>query len=53
MLDDQQRLSHLSQDGWSIAYDAYLPVQRQWLPRRLTITRQDLRLRLVINDWHL
>ncbi|HTT06105.1 MAG TPA: lipoprotein insertase outer membrane protein LolB [Steroidobacteraceae bacterium] len=53
MLDDQQRLSHLSQDGWSIVYDAYMPVQRQWLPRRLTVTRQDLRLRFVINDWHL
>jgi outer membrane lipoprotein LolB len=53
MLDDQQRLSHLSQDGWNIAYEAYMPVQRQWLPRRLTLTREDLRLRLVINDWQL
>jgi outer membrane lipoprotein LolB len=51
MLDDHQRLSRLSQDGWLIVYDAYMPVQRQWLPRRLTITRQDLRLRLVVNDW--
>lgn len=53
MLDDQQRLSHLSQAGWSIAYEAYMPVQRQWLPRRLTMTREDLRLRLVIDDWRL
>lgn len=50
-LDDQQRLTRLSQDGWSIVYDAYMPVTGQWLPRRLTITRQDLRLRLVIDDW--
>ncbi|HEX4050066.1 MAG TPA: lipoprotein insertase outer membrane protein LolB [Steroidobacteraceae bacterium] len=53
MLDDQQRLSHLSQDGWSIAYEVYVPVLRQWLPRRLSITREDLRLRLVIDDWQL
>jgi outer membrane lipoprotein LolB len=53
MLDDQQRLSHLVQDGWNIAYDAYLPVRRQWLPRRLTITREDLRLRVVIDEWQL
>lgn len=53
MLDDQQRLSRLVQDGWNIAYDVYVPVQHRWLPRRLTITREDLRLRLVVNDWRL
>jgi len=53
MLDGQQRLSHLVQDGWSITYEAYVPVQRQWLPRRLSMTHEDLRLRLVINDWQL
>ncbi len=51
VLDDQQRLSQLLQDGWTIHYDAYTPVQGQWLPRRVTASRGDLRLRLVIEDW--
>jgi outer membrane lipoprotein LolB len=52
-LDDQQRLQKLLQDGWTVAYDAYLSVHGEWLPRRLTVTREDLRLKLVIDDWQL
>jgi len=53
VLDAQQRLSRLTQDGWNIVYDAYMSAQREWLPRRLTLTRANLRLRLVIDDWQL
>lgn len=53
VLDAQQRLRHLTQQGWAIAYDAYMNVHREWLPQRLTVTRGDLRLRLVIHDWQL
>jgi outer membrane lipoprotein LolB len=50
-LDDQQRLSQLAQEGWTVHYDAYMSAQGQWLPRRLTASRGDLRLRLVVEDW--
>jgi len=50
-LDDQQRLTQLVQEGWTIHYDAYMSAAGQWLPRRLTVSREDLRLRLVIEDW--
>ena len=52
-LDTQQRLQHLQQDGWSIDYEDYAQVQQQWLPRRVTLTRAGLRLRLVVNSWQL
>lgn len=50
-LDAQQRLAQLRQGGWRIEYDEYVPVRQQWLPRRLTLARDDLRLKLVINVW--
>jgi outer membrane lipoprotein LolB len=52
-LDAQQRLASLQQDGWQIQYDEYTAVQRQWLPRRLTVTHDHLRLKLIINAWQL
>jgi outer membrane lipoprotein LolB len=52
-IDPQQRLSHLEQDGWQVEYTEYTQVGRQWLPRRLTVTRQSLRLKLVIDTWRL
>ncbi len=52
-LDARQRLVRLRQDGWQIDYDEYTAVQQLWLPRRLTVTRGDLRLKLVINAWQL
>jgi len=52
-IDDQQRLTHLEQDGWSVEGADYSRVGQQWLPRRLTVTRQALRLKVVVNTWRL
>ena len=52
-LDPEQRLAHLEQDGWQVDYADYVLVQQQWLPRRLSVTRGDLRLRVVIDHWQL
>ena len=52
-IDEQQRLSHLEQDGWHVDYAEYMLVGAQWLPKRLTVTRQSLRLKLVIDTWRL
>ena len=52
-LDAQQRLIHLEQAGWKIDLADYQFVQQQWLPRRLTVTREALRLRVVIDSWQL
>jgi outer membrane lipoprotein LolB len=52
-LDAEQRLAHLEQDGWQVDYADYVLVQQQWLPRRLSVTRGALRLRIVIDNWQL
>lgn len=54
-LDDGGRLATLAQQGWSVTFDEYrvvaLPQGQVQLPRRLTASRDDLRLRLVIDKW--
>ena len=52
-LDSQQRLARLEQGGWQVDYGEYVLVQQQWLPRRLSITRGALRLRVVVDAWQL
>ncbi len=52
-IDDRQRLAHLDQDGWHVDCEDYALVDQQWLPRRLIVTRQGLRLKLIVNTWRL
>jgi outer membrane lipoprotein LolB len=51
-LDAQQRLASLSQDGWDIQYTDYVNSAGAWLPRRLSIQREGVRVRLFVDDWH-
>lgn len=53
VLDAQQRLTRLQQQGWQIDYEQYRLVQDQWLPRRVSITQGRYRLKLVVNSWQL
>jgi outer membrane lipoprotein LolB len=50
-LDSQQRLATLEQDGWQILYTDYMSVSGEWLPAKLTLQRQGVRLRLVVDGW--
>jgi outer membrane lipoprotein LolB len=52
-LDPEQRLTHLQQAGWSVDYLAYSPVGAEWRPRLLTVRRGPVRLRMVVDAWHL
>ena len=52
-VDAAQRLTRLQQAGWSIHYRAYSPVGAEWLPRLLTVRRAGVRLRMVVDAWHL
>jgi outer membrane lipoprotein LolB len=53
-LDDQQRLTHLTQDGWQMDYGDYVLVDHHvWLPQSLTASRETLRVKVVIHDWQL
>ena len=52
-LDSQQRLTQLTQEGWQIDYAAYMPVGAEWLPRLLTLRREGVRVRMVVDGWQL
>jgi len=49
-LDDQQRLAALEQDGWKIQYSNYSPTGDQ-LPQRLTLQKESVRVRMLIDTW--
>jgi outer membrane lipoprotein LolB len=51
VLDDSKRLATLKQDGWQIDYTAYTSVAGQSLPSKATLTREGVRVRLVVNEW--
>lgn len=47
----QQRLKSLAQGGWHIDYAGYVAVGSEWLPARLTLSRADVRVKLLVDDW--
>ena len=47
----QQRLSALTQDGWHVEYQSYIPAGGETLPARLTLQRDAVRVRLLVDDW--
>jgi outer membrane lipoprotein LolB len=49
----QQRLQALAQGGWSILYTSYTLVGNEWLPARLTVQRDMVRVRLLVDGWRL
>jgi outer membrane lipoprotein LolB len=51
VLDADQRLATLRQEGWQIDYGGYSAVGGQWLPSRMTLKRDDVRVRLLVDGW--
>lgn len=51
VLDENKRLATLRQDGWLIDYSTYAAFSGQWLPSRITLKRDDVRVRLLVDGW--
>ena len=49
LLDDKQRLAELRQSGWLVEFLAYNPASG--MPARLRLSRDDMEIRLAIDDW--
>jgi outer membrane lipoprotein LolB len=49
--NERDRAKTLSQDGWSIAYDRYVPVAGDVLPARLVLSRDAVRVRIIVDHW--
>lgn len=50
-LDEQNRLASLVQHGWQISYESYQRQGALWLPQRVTLRHEPVRLRLLIQNW--
>ena len=49
--NDQDRAQQLTQDGWLVTYDRYLPAGPDLLPTRVVLSRADVRVRIVVDHW--
>jgi outer membrane lipoprotein LolB len=49
--NDQDRAQHLVQAGWSIDYDRYMAAAGDVLPALIVLTRDDVRVRIVVDHW--
>jgi outer membrane lipoprotein LolB len=49
--DARGRLYELQQSGWIVRYEDYAEGTATWLPRKLVIERDEVRLRFVIDKW--
>ena len=47
----QDRAQRLSQAGWTIDYDEYMPANGDLLPKRLVLNRADARVRIAVDHW--
>src|SRR5579872_6382650 len=52
VLDAEQRLASLQQNGWDVEYTGYMSVSNEWLPSKLTLQRQGVRVRVVVDGWN-
>jgi len=50
-LDEWGRLQWLEQSGWRIEYQRYRPAGTLEVPKKMVLTRDDLRVRFVIDRW--
>jgi outer membrane lipoprotein LolB len=47
----QDRASQLTQAGWSVDYDRYMPIDGDLLPAHLVLTREGVRVRIAVDRW--
>jgi outer membrane lipoprotein LolB len=49
--NDQDRALHLTQSDWNIDYDRYMASGGDLLPAHIVLTRDDVRVRIVVDHW--
>jgi outer membrane lipoprotein LolB len=47
----QDRAQHLTQAGWTIDYDRYMPVAGDLLPAHLVLSHEGVRVRIAVDHW--
>jgi outer membrane lipoprotein LolB len=49
--NDQDRAAQLTQAGWAVTYDKYVVVGADWLPARIVLVRDAVRVRIAVDHW--
>jgi outer membrane lipoprotein LolB len=49
--NDQDRARQLTQADWTVDYDRYVPVNGDWLPGHLVLSREGVRVRIAVEHW--
>ncbi|MDB6085750.1 MAG: outer rane lipoprotein LolB [Gammaproteobacteria bacterium] len=49
--NDQDRAQQLTQAGWTASYERYMPVEGDWLPARMVLSREGVRVRIAVDRW--
>lgn len=49
--NEQGQVTRLLQDGWDIRYTAYTATAAESLPLRLTLQREKMEIRMLIDEW--
>ena len=52
-VDDHGQALILDQAGWRVSYLSYRKFEGRTLPRRLEMTKSDLRIRLAVDRWQI
>ena len=52
-VNDSQQITRMKQQGWDIRFKRYQLVEGQTLPTKIFLERQDLSVRLVVDQWKL
>lgn len=50
-LDTQGRLTQLTQANWQLEYTSYQQLESLWLPKKIQLHRNQIKLTLVIKGW--
>jgi outer membrane lipoprotein LolB len=49
--NDQDRAARLVQAGWTVTYEKYMMVGADWLPARMVLVRDTVRVRIAVDHW--
>jgi outer membrane lipoprotein LolB len=49
--NDQDRARQLTQAGWTVNFDSYMAVNGDWLPSRVVLSREGVRVRIAVDHW--
>ncbi|KPK37537.1 MAG: hypothetical protein AMJ69_11205 [Gammaproteobacteria bacterium SG8_47] len=50
-LDQEGRVENMADAGWDIAFETYTEVSGMSLPGRMSLTRDDLQVRMIVGEW--